>query len=427
MRILLVGSGGREHALAWKMSCSPLVEKIYCAPGNAGIAENAECVPIGAEDLPALREFAVEAEINLAVIGPEAPLTRGLADILRNEGVMVFGPSAAAAEIEGSKAFMKGLFAKYNIPTAEYAQFTEAEEALAYIRQQGAPIVVKTSGLAAGKGAIVCQTIEEAEQAIQQTMVDKIFGDAGDVVVVEAFLKGEEASFLALVDGEHILPLASSQDHKAVGEGDKGLNTGGMGAYSPAPVVTDTFHQRIMDEVMKPTVAAMAKEGRPYQGVLYAGVMIDGDDLKVLEFNARFGDPEAQPLLFRMKSDLVPLLVAAATGELKDKTIEWDDRVSLCVVMAAGGYPGSYNKGDKISGLEQVKTMGDDVHVFHAGTKSLSGEILSAGGRVLGVTALGKTVSEAQKRAYEAVDKISWSDVYYRRDIGYRAVAREQS
>ncbi len=413
MKVLIVGGGGREHALAWKIAQSPLVDQIYCAPGNAGIADVAECIAIGAEDLPALRNFAVDKKIDLTVVGPEVPLTLGITDLFQEAGLLVFGPSRTAAEIEGSKAFMKSLFAKYHIPTAEFRAFTDAEEARAYVREKGAPIVVKTSGLAAGKGAIVCQSLDEALAAIDQVMVERAFGEAGDTVVVEEFLTGEEASFIALVDGENILPLAGSQDHKAVGEGDTGLNTGGMGAYSPAPVLTEEMSRR-----------AMAAEGRPYRGVLYAGLMIDGDEIKTLEFNARFGDPETQPILYRMKSDIVPLLMASANGSLKDAKVTWDPRTSLCVVMAAGGYPGSYDKGAPISGLDEAASV-EDAYVFHAGTKLADGQTVTAGGRVLGVTALGDGAQAAQQRAYEAVDKISWDQVYCRRDIGHRAVARE--
>ncbi|MBF0453355.1 MAG: phosphoribosylamine--glycine ligase [Magnetococcales bacterium] len=424
-RILLVGGGGREHALAWKIVQSPLLEKLYCAPGNAGIAQFAECVPIDGEDLPAIKQFALDKKIDLAVIGPEGPLVAGLSDLLREAGIDVFGPSKAAAAIEGSKSFMKRLFAQYAIPTASYQVFTEPEAARSYIRKQGAPIVVKTSGLAAGKGAIVCHTLEEALTAVQRVMVDREFGSAGDEVVVEEFLTGEELSFIAFVDGENVLPLAGSQDHKAVGEGDTGPNTGGMGAYSPAPILTPALHAQTINQVMIPTVRAMAAEGRPFKGVLYAGLMIDKGELKVLEFNARFGDPETQPLLMRMKSDIVPLMQASAAGSLAGVEIEWDDRTALCVVMAAGGYPGSYEKGIPIAGLEAAGAL-EDVAVFHAGTTlSPAGEVVTAGGRVLGVTALGDGVVAAQQRAYEAVDKIQWDKAYYRRDIGYRAVERE--
>jgi phosphoribosylamine---glycine ligase len=423
-KILLVGGGGREHALAWKIMQSPLLEKLYCAPGNAGIAKLAQCVPIDGEDLPAIKAFVLENKIDLVVIGPEGPLVAGLADVLRKEGVDVFGPSKAAAAIEGSKSFMKGLFAKYNIPTAKYQAFTKADDAIAYIKKEGAPIVVKTSGLAAGKGAIVCQTLDEALDAVKRVMVDREFGSAGDEVVVEEFLAGEELSFIAFVDGKNVLPLAGSQDHKAVGEGDTGPNTGGMGAYSPTPILTQALHEQVINQVMIPTVAAMEAEGRPFKGVLYAGLMINNGEMKVLEFNARFGDPETQPLLMRMKSDIVPLMQASASGSLAGVTIEWDSRTALCVVQAAGGYPGSYEKGMPISGLEAADSIAD-VAVFHAGTKFLDGQVVTSGGRVLGITALGDGVKDAQQRAYSAVDKISWDKCFCRRDIGYKAIDRE--
>lgn len=425
MKILLVGGGGREHALAWKIAQSPLVTKLYCAPGNAGIAAIAECVAMAGDDLLALQDFSVDAAIDLVVIGPEGPLVAGLADQLRHRGIAVFGPSQAAAAIEGSKVFMKSLFARYNIPTASYQSFRDPDLALAYVRSQGVPIVIKASGLAAGKGAIVCHTMVEAQQAIQHIMVERLFGQAGDQVVVEEFLRGEEVSFLALVDGEEILSLAGCQDHKAIGEGDVGPNTGGMGAYSPTPILTVELQERIMAQVMRPVVCAMVTEGHPYRGVLYAGLMIDDGDIRVLEFNARFGDPETQPLLMRMRSDLVPLLLACANGSLKGLAIDWDPRPALCVVMAAGGYPGSYGKGQVISGLEQVAQQ-QDVQVFHAGTNFHGGQTVTAGGRVLGVTALGTTIGKAQQRAYAAVEAIDWEAVYYRRDIGYRAIEREK-
>ena len=426
MKILLVGGGGREHALAWKIARSPLLEKLYCAPGNIGMAGLGTCVAIPGEDLEAMTAFARAQEIDLAVIGPEGPLVAGLADRLREAGIAVFGPSQAAAAIEGSKVYMKGLLERAGIPTAGYAVFTEPAAALAHIRREGAPIVVKTSGLAAGKGAIVCRTLAEAEAAVERIMVRREFGAAGDELVVEAFLGGEEASFLALVDGETVLPLAGAQDHKPIGEGDTGLNTGGMGAYSPAPVLTPALYEQAMEQVMRPAVRTMAAEGRPYRGVLYAGLMIDGGRIRVLEFNARFGDPETQPLLMRMRSDIVPLLLASASGSLQGMTIDWDPRTALCVVMAAGGYPGSYASGHPISGLEAAGAL-DGVAVFHAGTRGEGGEVRTAGGRVLGVTALGDGVADARRRAYAAVERINWTDVHYRRDIGYRAMAREET
>ncbi|MBF0134186.1 MAG: phosphoribosylamine--glycine ligase [Magnetococcales bacterium] len=424
LKILLVGGGGREHALAWKIAQSPLVEKLYCAPGNPGIGGVAQCVDIKAGDIVALEMFAVEKKIDLTVIGPEGPLVAGLADHLRAAGQAVFGPSASAAAIEGSKAFMKDLLQRHHIPTAGYAVFTKAKAALEYIRRQGAPIVVKTSGLASGKGAMVCHTLQEAEQAVHRAMVAQEFGEAGREVVVEEFLTGEEVSFMAFADGEHLLPMASAQDHKAVGEGDTGPNTGGMGAYSPAPVLTPQLHERIMTEIMQPVIRAMADEGRPYRGVLYAGLMIDGGQLKVLEFNARFGDPETQPVLMRMRSDIVPFLMASADGSLAGMEIDWDPRPAVCVVMAAGGYPGSYRSDDVITGID-VATRCQDVQVFHAGSRLNGGQIVTSGGRVLGVTGLGTTVTQARKVTYAAVDLIHWQDVYFRKDIAYRAISRE--
>ena len=424
MKLLLVGGGGREHAMAWKIAQSPLVEKLYCAPGNAGIAAVAECINLGVDDLAGLETFTLEKQVDLVVIGPEGPLVAGLSDRLRQQGIAVFGPSQAAAALEGSKVFMKELFARHDIPTAKHQSFRNPDKALAYIYEHGAPIVVKASGLAAGKGAIVCQTLQEADQAVEQIMVQRLFGQAGEEIVVEDFLPGEELSFLALVDGEEILPLAGSQDHKAVGEGDTGLNTGGMGAYSPAPILTEERQARVMSQVMQPVVRAMAAEGYPYRGVLYAGLMIDGDDIRVLEFNVRFGDPEAQPLLMRMKSDLVPLLLASAQGSLKGMEIEWDSRPALCVVMASGGYPGSYAKGHVISGLQSLAQQ-QDVEVFHAGTTLKDGQVVTSGGRVLGVTALGDGIKDTQQKAYTALQSIVWQDAFYRRDIGYRAIERE--
>ncbi|MBF0463270.1 MAG: phosphoribosylamine--glycine ligase [Magnetococcales bacterium] len=426
MKILLIGSGGREHAMAWKIAQSPLVNQLYCLPGNAGMTAVAECVPLSIEHGAAIQQWTAARGIDLVVVGPEGPLVAGLSDQLREMGVAVFGPSQAAAAIEGSKVFMKALCRRHNIPTAAYEVFTQPEPALAYIRAQGVPIVIKASGLAAGKGAIVCQTLAEAETAIRQIMVDRLFGSAGDAVVVEACLRGEELSFLALVDGEEILPLAGCQDHKAVGDGDVGANTGGMGAYSPAPLLTAELQERVMAEVMRPVVRAMAAEGYPYRGVLYAGLMIDAGQIQVLEFNARFGDPETQPVLMRMRSDLVPLLWACANGSLRGMTIDWDPRPALCVCMVAGGYPGPYAKGLPIAGLAAAADQ-PDVHIFHAGTRWHGEEIVTAGGRVLGVTALGQTVADAQHKAYAAVQAIHWDGVYYRRDIGYRAVRREQA
>lgn len=422
LNILLIGGGGREHALAWKIASSPMVKKVYCIPGNPGIAQVAECVPMGILDQDALRSWALAHKIDLTVIGPEAPLVAGLADHFRASGLAVFGPSQAAAALEGSKAFMKDLLKRHHLPTAQYQVFTDAAAALDHVKRHGAPVVVKASGLAAGKGAMVCHTREEAQQAVHRAMVQREFGAAGNEVVVEEFLTGEEVSFMAFADGERLLPMASAQDHKAIGEGDTGPNTGGMGAYSPAPILTPRLHERVMVEIMQPVIHAMAVEGRPYRGVLYAGLMIDGDVLKILEFNARFGDPETQPLLMRMRSDIVPYLMASADGSLAGMTIDWDPRPAVCVVMAAGGYPGSYTTDHPISGLETAARLAD-VQVFHAGTRRLGDHIVTAGGRVLGVTGLGDTVTQARQVTYAAVDQIRWQDVYFRKDIAHRALS----
>ena len=424
MRILVVGSGGREHALCWALAASPLCDMLFCAPGNAGIAEEAACVPIAAEDLDGLVEFARAQAIDFVVVGPEAPLVAGLVDRLTDVGIKAFGPTAAAAALEGSKGFMKDLCAKHGIPTAAYRRFNDPAAAKAYLGARGAPIVVKADGLAAGKGVTVAATLEEAEQAVEAAMVDGSFGAAGAELVIEDCLTGEEASFFALVDGSTALPLAAAQDHKAVGDGDSGPNTGGMGAYSPAPVVTDAMAGRVMDEVINPTVAAMAAEGRPYKGLLYAGLMIGGEGPKLIEFNVRFGDPECQVLVLRLKSDLLPALLACADGVLKDFDLRWHDDTALTVVMAAKGYPGAYDKGSVIKGLEAAAAL-DNVKVFHAGTtRGPDGAWLANGGRVLGVTALGRDVAEAQARAYQAVDLIDWPGGFCRRDIGWRAVRR---
>jgi phosphoribosylamine--glycine ligase len=425
MKVLIIGGGGREHALAWKAAQSPRVDQVYVAPGNAGTAteDKLENIAIDAEDIDALLTFALEQAIDLTIVGPEAPLVAGVVDRFQARDLRVFGPSAAAAELEGSKAFSKDFLARHHIPTAVYKNFTELDPAVAYIRQQGAPIVVKADGLAAGKGVILAQTEQQAIDACRDMLAGNAFGEAGHRVVVEEFLAGEEASFIVMVDGEHVLPLASSQDHKARDEGDSGPNTGGMGAYSPAPVVTDDLYRRIMEEVIGPTVRGMAADGKPYSGFLYAGIMIAPDGSpRVLEYNVRFGDPETQPILLRLKSDLVELCEAALDRRLHQVQADWDSRASLGVVLAAGGYPGSYQKGHAISGLDTVQ--GDDIRVFHAGTRLQDGDIVTSGGRVLCVCALGEDVAEAQRRAYAAVDKISWKDVYYRRDIGHRAIAR---
>ncbi len=424
MKILVVGGGGREHALCWAIAASPLTEKLYCAPGNAGIAQEAECVPIAADDLHGLVDFAEHNAIDFVVVGPEAPLVAGLVDRLEAAGIKAFGPSARAAQLEGSKGFMKDLCAKYGIPTAAYGRFGDIDAAKAYVRKCGAPIVVKADGLAAGKGVILCDTVDAGLAAIDEIMGHKAFGAAGAEVVIEEFLVGEEASFLAICDGEHFVPLATAQDHKPVGEGDTGPNTGGMGAYSPAPVVTEAIAQTVIDTIIRPTIAAMAAEGAPFKGVLYAGLMIGPEGPKLLEFNTRFGDPECQPLMVRLKSDILPCLIAARDGELKDFDLRWYDEPSVCVVMAANGYPGVYDKGTEIKGLDAAEED-EAVVVFHAGTKAKGGKILANGGRVLGVTATGKTVAEAQKRAYAAIDRIDWPDGFCRRDIGWRAIALE--
>jgi phosphoribosylamine--glycine ligase len=427
MNVLIIGGGGREHALAWKAAQSPHVETVFVAPGNAGTATeaNIENVAIDADDIAGLIDFAKEHAVGLTIVGPEAPLVNGVVDQFSAAGLRCFGPSRAAAQLEGSKTFTKDFLARHHIPTAAYAAFTDIEPALAYIQQQGAPIVVKADGLAAGKGVILAQSVGEAEAAVRDMLAGNAFGSAGHRVVVEEFLSGEEASFICMVDGEHILAMASSQDHKAAGEGDTGPNTGGMGAYSPAPVVTPAMHDRILREVIEPTVRGMAVEGHPYTGFLYAGVMIDAAGTpKVLEYNCRFGDPETQPIMLRLRSDLVTLCQAAIDGRLDEVDAEWDPRAALGVVLAAGGYPGSYEKNKVIHGLPADS---EDSKVFHAGTRSQNGEIVTNGGRVLCVTALGDTVQAAQQRAYELAAQIHWDGVYYRRDIGYRAVAREQA
>ena len=421
MRVLVVGGGGREHALAWKIAQSPRVDRVYVAPGNAGTALVAENVPIGAEDVEALAGFAERERIDLTVVGPEAPLVLGIVDRFRGRGLRVFGPSAAAARLEGSKAFAKAVMGRYGVPTAGYREFTDPEAARAHVRRQGAPVVVKADGLAAGKGVTVARTVEEALAAVDAIMVDRAFGEAGARVIVEECLEGEEASFLAFCDGRRVLPMASSQDHKPVFDGDEGPNTGGMGAYSPAPVVTPELFDEIMETVMRPVVEGLARDGIPYVGVLYAGLMIREGRPKVLEFNCRFGDPECQPIVVRMKGDLVPVLEACIDGELDRVGLEWDPRAAVCVVMASGGYPGSYRKGIAIRGLEEAATL-EDVVVFHAGTRREGDRVVTAGGRVLGVTALGDDIPAAIRRAYEAVERISWEGAHYRRDIGRKAL-----
>jgi phosphoribosylamine--glycine ligase len=423
MRVLVVGGGGREHALVWAISASPLVDALYCAPGNAGIAREATCVPIAADDLDALVRFACDEKIDFVVVGPEVPLCAGLVDRLEAEGIKAFGPSAAAARLEGSKGFLKDLCAANDIPTAAYGRFDKLDAALAFIRARGAPIVVKADGLAAGKGVVVATTVAEAESAARDMLEANAFGAAGAEVVIEEFLDGEEASFFVLVDGETALPLATAQDHKRVGDCDTGPNTGGMGAYSPAPVLDQATIDFAMARIVRPTVAALKAAGTPYKGVLYAGLMIGKDGPKLLEYNVRFGDPECQALMPRLMSDLLPALIAARDGVLAHFDLRWHDAASVCVVMAAKGYPGAYAKGSEIHGLEKADAV-EGVTVFHAGTKADGARVLADGGRVLGVTALAPTVAEARDRAYRAVDLIDWPEGFCRRDIAWRAIAR---
>jgi len=426
MNVLIIGNGGREHALAWKVAQSPRVAAVFVAPGNAGTArENkVQNVAIDTMDFPALLAFAQDNRIDLTIVGPEAPLVAGIVDLFEEHGLRCFGPRKGAAQLEGSKAFTKDFLARHNIPTAAYQNFTELEPALAYLRAQGAPIVVKADGLAAGKGVIVAETLAEAEAAVRDMLSGNAFGDAGCRVVIEEFLTGEEASFIVMVDGEHVLPMATSQDHKRVGDGDTGPNTGGMGAYSPAPVVTDEVHRRAMEQVILPTVRGMAAEGNTYTGFLYAGLMIDSaGNPKVIEYNCRFGDPETQPIMLRLLSDLTLLCDAALDRRLDQISADWDARPALGVVIAAGGYPGAYRKGDIIEGLPQQEST--EVKVFHAGTALADGQVVTNGGRVLCVTALGDTVASAQRNAYQLAAQIDWRDGFYRRDIGYRAIARE--
>ncbi|MBT0731579.1 phosphoribosylamine--glycine ligase [Rosenbergiella nectarea] len=426
MNILIIGNGGREHALAWKAAQSPLATKVFVAPGNAGTALEAtlENVAIEVTDIPGLLAFAQRENIDLTIVGPEAPLVRGVVDAFQREGLTIFGPTQAAAQLEGSKSFTKDFLERHQIPTADYQNFTDIEPALAYLQEKGAPIVIKADGLAAGKGVIVAMTLEEAEAAVKDMLAGNAFGDAGHRIVIEEFLEGEEASFIVMVDGEHVLPMATSQDHKRVGDGDTGPNTGGMGAYSPAPVVTDEIHQRVMDQVIWPTVKGMAQEGNRYTGFLYAGLMIDATGQpKVIEFNCRFGDPETQPIMMRLQSDLVELCLAGSTGRLDQVDSIWDERAALGVVIAAGGYPDGYRKGDVITGLPH--TDNTDAKVFHAGTVLSGDEVTTAGGRVLCATALGGTIAEAQQHAYQLTRQMSWEGSFYRHDIGYRAINRK--
>ncbi|MEX1109013.1 MAG: phosphoribosylamine--glycine ligase [Dongiaceae bacterium] len=421
MRILVVGSGGREHALCWKLAASPLCDKIWCAPGNAGIAAEAECVPIGIEDLDALVAFARENRVDFVVVGPEAPLVAGLVDRLAEAGIPAFGPNAAAARLEGSKSFMKDVAEEAGVPTARWQRFADPAAAKSFARALGAPLVVKADGLAAGKGVIIAESIAEADQAIDTMLVEGVFGAAGAEIVIEEFLQGEEASFFALSDGEHVLALVAAQDHKRVGDGDTGPNTGGMGAYSPTPIVDAAMQARIMAEIIEPTVKAMAARGTPFKGVLFAGVMIDANGPKLLEFNVRFGDPECQVLMARLKSDLLPALVACTEGGLGHFDLRWHDETALVVVMAAHGYPGDYEKGSEIRGLDRAGAL-DDVLVFHAGTKREGDRILSHGGRVLGIVGRGADAAEARLRAYAGVEAVDWPKGFCRRDIGWRAI-----
>lgn len=426
MNVLIIGAGGREHALGWKAAQNPNVETVFIAPGNAGTAlePKLENVAIDVEDITALVAFAKEKDIELTIVGPEGPLVIGVVDAFREAGLPIFGPTKAAAQLEGSKAFTKDFLARHGIPTGYYSNFTEIEPALAYVREQGAPIVVKADGLAAGKGVIVAMTLEEAEDAIKDMLAGNAFGEAGSRVVIEEFLEGEEASFIVMVDGASVLPMATSQDHKRVGDKDTGPNTGGMGAYSPAPVVTPEIHNRILEEVIYPTVRGMDAEGAPYTGFLYAGLMIDADSTpKVIEYNCRFGDPETQPIMMRMESDLVELCLMAIDEKLDEAESKWDPRASIGIVLAAGGYPADYAKGDIIS---LPKTEVEGQKIFHAGTTNNdAGDVITNGGRVLCATALGNTVLEAQERAYELTKQVSWNRMFHRNDIGYRAIARE--
>lgn len=426
MNILIIGNGGREHALAWKAAQSPLATKVFVAPGNAGTAlePTLENVAIEVTDIPGLLAFAQRENIGLTIVGPEAPLVRGVVDAFQREGLTIFGPTQAAAQLEGSKSFTKDFLERHQIPSAAYQNFTDIEPALAYLQEKGAPIVIKADGLAAGKGVIVAMTLEEAEAAVKDMLAGNAFGDAGHRIVIEEFLEGEEASFIVMVDGEHVLPMATSQDHKRVGDGDTGPNTGGMGAYSPAPVVTDEIHQRVMDQVIWPTVKGMAQEGNRYTGFLYAGLMIDAaGQPKVIEFNCRFGDPETQPIMMRLQSDLVELCLAGSTGRLDQVDSLWDERAALGVVIAAGGYPDAYRKGDVIKGLPQTDST--DAKVFHAGTVLSGEDVTTAGGRVLCATALGESIAQAQQHAYQLTRQISWEGSFYRHDIGYRAINRK--
>jgi len=423
MKVLVIGSGGREHALVWKISQSPLVTKIYCAPGSAGIGELAEPVALGPEQIDRLADFAAKEKIALTVVGPELPLTLGIADLFESRGLRIFGPNKAAAQLEGSKAFAKELLLENNIPTGLSGTFTDAPSAQQFLAQQKAPFVIKADGLAGGKGVVITSNLDEARTVVDDILIKKVFGNAGDKLVVEEFLDGEEASFMVLTDGEHVLPLASSQDHKRVRDNDDGPNTGGMGAYSPAPIVTREIHDRVLREILTPLLAGLKEKGIRYRGVIYVGLMITKDGPKVLEFNARFGDPECQPIMMRLKSDLIPLLEATIDGNLHQVKAEWHEDPAVCVVLSANGYPGAYEKGKEIHGLEKLRdwTQG---FVFHAGTIKESGRWLTSGGRVLGVTARGTNIADAVKEVYRAVGEISWDGMHYRKDIAQRALKK---
>lgn len=421
MKVLVIGSGGREHALVWKIKGSPHVKQVFCAPGNAGIADEAVCVPIASDDIKNLLKFAKEQKIDLTIVGPEVPLTLGVTDIFIKEGLRIFGPTKIASEIEGSKIFAKEFCIRHGIPTAKSMAFDDVKNAKEYLRQQSMPLVIKADGLAAGKGVFICEGIDEAERVLNQILVGHIFGEAGKRIIIEEFLEGEEASFIAVSDGENVLPLASSQDHKRIFDGDRGPNTGGMGAYSPAPVVTSQLNKQVLDEIMVPTIRGMASEGRKFVGILYAGLMIKNGRPFVLEFNCRFGDPETQPIMMRLKSDLIEIIEAAIDGRLNKNIINWDIASAVCVVLSAKGYPGEYKKGDVIKGLSDLKDA-RNIKVFHSGTLRKEGDYITNGGRVLGVTALGNNISDAIKNAYGAVAKISWNGMHYRKDIGRKAL-----
>jgi phosphoribosylamine--glycine ligase len=421
MKVLVVGGGGREHALCWKISQSPIVKALFCAPGNVGISKHATCIDIKVADIESLVRFAKAEEIDLTIVGPEIPLSLGIVDRFQEENLNIFGPNKAAAEIESSKVYSKNLMKKYDIPTAFFSTFYDYEQAVNWVKEVKPPLVIKADGLAAGKGVIICHTEDEAIGVLNDIMRSKIFGDAGNQVVIEEFLQGEEVSFIAFTDGENVIPLESSQDHKALLDGDKGPNTGGMGAYSPAPIITPELHEAIMNRVMIPTVRALKQEGREYKGILYAGLMIDGTDIKVLEYNCRFGDPEAQPLLMRMRSDIVPIMSTISKGGVAEGDIQWYDRASVCVVMASKGYPGDYKKGFQIDRIDDVNNM-DGVLVFHSGTSKDDGNIVANGGRVLGVTALGDSIPDAISAVYKAVNHIDCESLYFRTDIGKKAL-----